>query len=77
MWPQLVYAIVMMIVSYAISVSMAPKPETPEAGKLDVPTADEGGTISVIFGTVLKKDCNVVWYGDPSQQAIKSGGGKK
>lgn len=73
----LFYAFVMMIVSYAIQAAMAPKPQTPISGQLDVPVAQEGGTISVIFGTVLVKDANVIWYGDAATSEIRSGGGKK
>lgn len=80
MFTQLLVSLVLMIVSAALQAAAAPKnqPKTPEAGKLDAPTAEEGGTIPVIFGTCIVKQSNVVWYGDSSTQAIKSkGGGKK
>jgi len=80
MWEQIVVALVMMVVSAAIQVAMAPETSTPdrEAGSMDVPTAEEGGTIKVVFGTVIIKDPNVIWYGDPKITEIKSsGGGKK
>lgn len=70
-------ALAMMVVSYAISAAMQPSPQRAVAGSLDVPTADEGGNISVVFGTVMIKDCNVIYYGDPKTTAIKSDGGKK
>lgn len=71
-----------MIVSTAIQMAMAPDaPTVPnaEAGSLDVPTAEAGGQIGVLFGTELIKAPNVVWYGDPSVSEIiakADGGGK-
>ncbi|WP_337223572.1 hypothetical protein [Pseudomonas aeruginosa] len=70
-------ALVMAVVSYAITLSMAPKPEKPVAGQLDVPTAEEGGCIPVCFGKNIIKQSNVIWYGVPSVEPIKTKGGKK
>lgn len=79
MWVQIIVSLVMMVISSALQASAAPKGQKePEAGKLDVPTAEEGKPIPVIFGTVIIKDSNVTWYGDANTSAIKSqGGGKK
>ena len=78
MWPMIIVAVVMMIASVAISMSMAKNMDpTSTEGALDVPTAEEGGDIPVCFGTNLIKDGNVIWYGDPSITKIKSKGGKK
>lgn len=78
MWTQIVVSLVMMVVSYMLQAAAQPKPQTPEAGKLDVPTAQEGDSIPVVFGTVLIKKSNVVWYGDARAEPIySSGGGKK
>lgn len=69
------------IVSAAISWALAPKPPpgTPPAtlDQFDAPTAAEGKPIPVVFGTVLIKAPNVVWYGDLRTVPIKSKGGKK
>ena len=69
------------IVSAAISWALAPKPPpgAPPAtlDQFDAPTAAEGKPIPVIFGTVLVKSPNVVWYGDLRVVPIKSKGGKK
>lgn len=73
----LIYAVVMLVLSYAITLSMQPKPERPVAGQLDVPTADEGGNIPVCFGENILKQSNVIWYGDPTVTPIKTKGGKK
>jgi hypothetical protein len=77
MWLQLAYALVMMVVSYAIQVAMTPKPQQPTSGSLEVPTPAAGATVPVIFGTNIIKSSNVIWYGDASVEAIKSKGGKK
>jgi hypothetical protein len=77
MWIQLAIAVISMVVSAAINASMKPKTEPLKADKLDIPQIDESKPISVIFGTVLKKDAQVVWYGDPGTNAIRTKGGKK
>lgn len=76
-WEYVIYAVVMLVASYAITLSMQQKPERPVAGQLDVPTAKEGGNIPVCFGRNIVKQSNVIWYGDPSTSEIKSKGGKK
>lgn len=75
-WMQIVTWIVTTLIQYAI----APKPPKPRAAELkdiDAPTADEGRPVPVVFGTVLVKGVNVVWYGDLRTTPIKSKGGKK
>lgn len=57
MWQQIIVAVVMMIIS-AVLQAATQKPvknQDAEKGELDTPTADEGGTIGVVFGTVMKK----------------------
>ena len=44
---------------------------------VDAPTAEEGRPIPVVFGTVLLRGSNVVWYGDLEADPIKKKGGKK
>lgn len=61
------FQIVLLIISYAISYALAPKPPKPKPASLsdfDVPTADASRPIPVVFGTVLVTGPNVVWYGD-------------
>ena len=78
-WANLVYALVMMIASYAISYYTARKSKGNEAqvGNLDVPTAEAGKTVPVIFGTILVKDANVIDYFDAKTEEITQGGGGK
>jgi hypothetical protein len=74
-WFIVVFALAM-VVSYALM----PKPESrPPAGLGDfnVPTAEVGREIPVLFGTRELKGPNVVWYGDLRVVPIKKKGGKK
>lgn len=74
-------------VYFAVSIALAglsyllmPKPQAPSpaaADKFDIPTAQAGESIPVLFGTRDIKGANVVWYGDIKTVAIKSKGGKK
>jgi hypothetical protein len=73
-----VYLIVMLI-SLAVSLANKPKsqkPKPPALADFDVPTAEEGRDIQVIFGEVWIEDPNVLWYGDLRTKPIKSEGGK-
>lgn len=75
MWWYIAVFIVALVVAYATM----PKPDTNQAqlGEVESPTADEGGSIPVLFGTRVFKQQNVVWYGDVKSVAIKKKGGKK
>lgn len=72
--------LVIMIVAALIQAALAPKPPVPKPASIsdfDIPTAEEGRAIPVVFGEVLVRGANVVWYGDLYASPIKSGGGKK
>ena len=61
--------------------SVAFQPKTPEPtptalGDLDIPTAEPGRPIPVVFGDVVVRSPNIVWYGDLFTRKIKTGGGK-
>lgn len=75
MWWYIAVFIVALVVAYA----MAPKPQTNQAQleTVESPTANEGGSIPVLFGTKVFGQQNVVWYGDVVAVAIKKKGGKK
>jgi hypothetical protein len=77
MWIQVAIAVAMMVVSYLIQMAIAPTPDNPTAGDLDVPSAETGGNIPVAFGTNIFKTSNVIWYGDARVEEIKKSGGKK
>ena len=75
---QIVVSLVLTAISYALS----PKPTNapPKAAGLDdfnLPTAEEGRPIPVVFGTVLLRGPNVVWAGDLKVDPIRKSGGKK
>lgn len=72
--------LLLLVVTNLIAAALAPKPPKPKPAALedfDVPVAEEGRPIPVVFGTVTITGPNVLWYGDLSSQPIKSSGGKK
>lgn len=75
---QIVASLVLTAISYALSPK--PKLEVPKAAGLDdfdLPTAEEGRPIPVVFGTMLLRGPNVVWAGDLKVDPIRKKGGKK
>ena len=60
--------LVVLVISTAISYAMMPKPPAAqppsEITDFDIPTAEEGRPIPVVFGTVKITGPNVLWYGD-------------
>lgn len=75
--------VVMLIISVALSALsyiLTPKPKTEKlkpANKIDIPATDMGREIPVIFGTVMIRDPNIVWFGHMKIKAVKKKGGKK
>lgn len=68
------------VATLVISSYLRPKPEQPRAAGLsdiEVPTAEEGREIGVLFGTEDIKSPNCYWYGDLKAKAVKKSGGKK
>jgi len=63
-WIAIGIAVFGLVASYYLQ----PTPQLPDnalaAESVDVPTADAGRKIPVIFGRVMVKDSNVVWWGD-------------
>ncbi len=76
MWAAIAVMIVSVLVQYALQ-PKAPRPQAAELKDFDAPTADEGRPVPVVFGTVLVRSANVVWYGDLRTTPIRSKGGKK
>jgi hypothetical protein len=65
-----IYAIVMLAISYALR----PKPPTPKPAtlsELDIPTAEQGRPVPVVFGTIRVRSPNVIWYGNMGVTKIK------
>ena len=73
-----VYALVVALAVY--SISNMPKPESQKPASLEdanIPIAEEGKEIPVIFGTVHITGPNVVGYWTLDAVAIRKKGGKK
>lgn len=72
--------IAVFVAALVVSYSLAPKAQSQKPaglGEINVPTAEEGREIPVLFGTRDISGPNVVWYGDLRTVAIKKKGGKK
>lgn len=68
---QIAISLALTAISYAIRPRQ--KAATPQAAGLDdieVPQAEEGGVIAVVFGTVLVRGVNVVWVGDLKTEPV-------
>lgn len=72
MW-QIFWWVITTIISYALQ----PKPPTPQPGKVEIPTVDEGRKIGILFGSRWIKGPHIFWWGDVRTTPIKSSGGKK
>lgn len=76
----LIAYVVVFVISAVVSIMLAPRPESQKPAGLDefqVPTAEAGREIPVLFGTRMIKGPNVVWYGHLRTVAIVRKGGKK
>lgn len=71
------FQVVMFVVSSYISALLAPKPQNAQPGKItNMPLADAGTPIPVLFGTRYIKQPNVVWWGDVATSPINVSSGK-
>lgn len=62
-----------------VSIILRPKPPNQKPPSLDdfqIPTADEGRPIPVIFGRVVSTGPNIVWWGDVAYQPVRTKSGK-
>jgi len=66
----LVYVAVMLTVAYLTRPNI-PKRKPTGLEQFDVPTAEEGRPIQVLFGKKYVMSSNVVWYGHLKTQKIK------
>lgn len=74
------WALALLVASYAIQVLIAPKPIKPKPAafdEFDFPQMEEGTPQAVIFGDVWAPDWCVLYYGNYRTSAVKSDGGKK
>lgn len=75
-----VYYFAVLLFAAYVSYALAPKPQPPKPASLedfDVPTAEQGREIPVVFGTITVTGPNVLWYGNLRSEAIVKEGGKK
>lgn len=68
MWLAIAFVLVA-VIAYAVAPKQ--KSQNPAFEDADVPTASQGKPVNVIFGKVVMKSPNVVWYGDLKYKAIK------
>jgi hypothetical protein len=76
------WMVIAWVAAIAISVALTPKPQMTQPtaaglGDFNVPTAEEGREIPVLFGTRDITGPNCVWYGDLRAVPVKKKGGKK
>lgn len=74
-WVALVILVVAVVLVIVLA-PKAPKASPPEFDEPEVPTAEEGSPIPVVYGTHIVKSSNVVWYGDLAYAPVKTKGGK-
>lgn len=69
-----------LVVSSVIVAALTPRPPAPKPAALedfDLPIAEDGAPMPVVFGEVTLRGPNVLWYGDLVVHPIKKKGGKK
>ncbi|BCB28157.1 hypothetical protein SKTS_30430 [Sulfurimicrobium lacus] len=79
MWVQIAIWVITTVIGMLLT-PKPPKPIAPTPGNLDVPVAESGKAIPVLFGTRVIRQANVVWYGDVKTTEIRQSsgsGGKK
>lgn len=69
----LIYFLISLAIS-AVAYMIAPKPSVPDPAvqELNLPSADSGKPKNVVFGEVLVKSPNYLWFGSKSQLQRKS-----
>ena len=69
-------AVAMSAASAALSYAAAPRPESSTMNLSDVPVAEDGKVIPMVFGPFRIKGVNTLGYGDRSKHGIIANGGK-
>lgn len=73
----LLYQVIFLIVSAALSYYLAPTPPKPAPGKLsNMPIADQGAPVGLLMGRRVIKQPGCVWWGDVRTTPIKVKAGK-
>lgn len=69
------FLVVLVVIVIAIALSAKPPGQKPPSlSEIDVPTAEEGKPIPVVFGTYVVQSPNIVWYGNLSYNKVKGSG---
>lgn len=78
MWWAVAALVISVAASYVMSSQVASSTRSPSTLEdFDVPTAEDGKQMPVIFGTVTLKSSNIVWYGDLDYKEVKESSGGK
>jgi hypothetical protein len=77
-----VFAIALLIISYAITALLTPRPKNNDAKAATLkdfsfPVPDEGAAQAIVFGDCWTQDWQVLWFGNLRSEEIRSGGGGK
>lgn len=66
------------LISSVLLYLLQPKTPTPQPGKIEAPTVQEGTPIGVLWGSAWIQSPIVAWFGDTRSSPIYvDGGGKK
>ena len=68
------FFVIGLVAALAISIALIPRPNkrtTPEQGRIQGASAEEGKSIPVLFGTREISSQNIVWYGDIKTEPVK------
>ena len=76
-WDDVIYYIVALVISAAISAATAPTPEPPPVGTVDMPTVKDGAGVVRIYGEVWINDPVILGWKNLGVTPIKKKGGKK
>ena len=71
MWVQIIVAIAMAVLSYALTPKAKTKTNTLKPQEVTVPTVTAGSPVQVVFGRVRVRNPNILWYGNQSSSAIR------
>jgi hypothetical protein len=74
-WEYILIFIISLVVCYAMTPKVA-QPTPTSLDDMNLPTAEPGRCIGVVFGTRLLKSPNVVWYGDLRYDPVNADSGK-
>lgn len=71
MWPQIIWMVVTVVVSVAVSLLMGRGQQNRTVSQdMEAPSVDYGTPVKIVLGTRDVKPI-YVWFGDTSKQAIK------